>query len=179
MRRLFTAVSMLALFVAGCSEEPRSREEIFKAQQAVDTLYFTADGRELIAPGAERGMTVDEATGELAFAAYQCNNPDCPEREGDEPFLFPLPDPFAYVDEAGKPAIRQPVTEEDFETFDEFIEKKCPACLETRDIDSETPEQRQQYQSYVTRHITPEAREQLAELEAELKRIIEFSQSPE
>ena len=156
----------------GCNryDPPRSRDDIFNDQMSVETLYFTKDGREFLAPGAPRGMIVDEETGELGFAAWQCDNPDCPGRKPNgDPYLFPLPDPFAYVDENGQPAIRQPETEADFKLFNDFIERKCPKCLESRNLPRESAEEAQQYQAWVTMHITPAAQKRLDELEEEMR----------
>ena len=174
LSHLIVALALLSLMVvaSGCGgrQRPRTRDDIFNDQMSVETLYFTKEGREFRAPGAPRGMTVEEATGELGFAAWQCDNPDCPGRNSDgSPYLFPLPDPFAYVDANGQPAIRQPETEEDFAAFEEFLKRRCPKCLEIRNLNSESDEQAQQYQAWVVRHITPEAEKRLADLEVELK----------
>ena len=163
---------------SGCGgyDPPRTRDEIAADQIAVDTIYFKQDGTQFHAPGTKRGMIVDDA-GQLAHAAWQCNNAECPGR-GDEgsPYLFPSADPFAYVDETGQPAIRQPETEADFKLFEDFIERKCPKCLEIRQLDSETDQQRQQYQGYLVRHVTSKAEQQLAELEAEMKAYLDKNQ---
>ena len=121
IRGWLTAISLTCvLLMPGCSgcnqnNSPRTRDDIFNDQMAVETLYFTEDGDQVLAPGSTRGMVVDEASGKLAHAAWQCNNPNCPGRgpEG-EPYQFALPDPFAYIDEDGQPAIRQPETQSDF-----------------------------------------------------------------
>lgn len=180
LRWIRLLVFSVALGCSGCSsdyEPPRTREDIFKDQIAVETIYFREDGSQFTAPGTKLGMTVDKRSGKLAWAAWQCNNPNCPARGADGgPHLFPLPDPFAYVDANGEPAIRQPETEEDFQRFNDFIERKCPACLKIRDLDSETEQQRQQYQSWVTRHITPGAEKQLAALEEEMKEYLKRNQ---
>ncbi len=160
--------AVVAVAAGGCRDEPRTRQDVFRDQLEVETLYFTADGERIYAPGADRGMIVDDS-GRVAFAAWQCENPDCPGRTNDKPFLFPLPDPFAYVDDKGQVAIGQPISDADMAKFEDFIDLKCPACLPTRDRERETAEQRQQYQSWVTRHVTPKAQRQLAELEEELR----------
>lgn len=152
-----------------------TREEIREARVQVPTLYLTEDGREIIAPGNQRGAIVDPQTNQIAWKAYQCENPNCPgEGKGDRPFVFPRPHPLLYVNEEGKIAARTPKTKEDFEQFDAYAEAKCPACLKIRDLKSETDEERHQYNNWVEPYVLPEAEERLEELEAEHERYLEY-----
>ena len=169
----FAAGIIVAL--VGCSryERPRTREDIFHDRESVDTLYLTEDGQRLVAPKRVRGMTVDVASGKLAWQAWECGNPNCPARGTDgKPFLFPRPDPFAYVNADGEPDIRQPTTADDFKQMDEYMLRRCPACLTTRKLSSETAEQREQFQNFVKPHVLPQAEMRLRQLDEEYQAYI-------
>jgi len=135
----------------GCRQsepEPLSEAESFQQQLEQPALYFTAEtNTRVIAPAKER-LFVDEKTGELAWPAMECGNPDCPGRgENGEPFLFIEPDPGMVIQTDGSigydpskaRAARNQVM-------------GCPKCLETRDLKNETAQQRQQYIRWVRVH---------------------------
>ena len=170
------AIGIVLLCSCGGDKLPMTRDQIFDARMSVDTLYMTESGEEFVAPGNKLGVTTSPATNELAWAAWKCENPDCPEKSGGQegrPFVFIWPNFLAYVDADGSVAFRQPSTPEDFERFAEFAEPKCPACLEIRDLDRESPEVRLQYQNWCSKYILPEAEEQLRELDEEYAKYLE------
>ena len=138
---------------------------------AVDTLYLAEDGREIIAPGNRHGVVVVPGTKQLAWAAHQCDNPDCPGKgKGDRPFLFIWPMPFAFAREDGTVGFRQPQTETDFELLEKFGEMLCPACLKTRNQEEETHQQREQYTRWCRPYVLPESAKRLEQLDAEYRR---------
>jgi len=152
---------------------PRTTDEIFEDELTVDTLYLTEDGREVIAPGSPTGVIVLPRTKDLAWAAMQCDNPDCPgEGKGDRPFVFPWPDPFKTIDEEGNIQMRQPETQEDFALLDQFAEPACPACLPTRNRAKETLDEKIKYKSWVRPYVLPESAEQLKRLEEEKRGLL-------
>ena len=119
-------------------------------------------------------MIVDPKTKKLAWAAWQCNNPDCPERaEGGRPYLFIRRDPFKFVKKDGTVGLGQPQSQKDFELFEQYAEVTCPACLKTRNREAETAEQRQQYKRWCQRYVLPEAAARLKQLTEQRKRRIE------
>ena len=56
-------------------------------------------------------------------------------------------------------------------------ERKCPKCLEIRNRSSETEEETQRYQAWVTKHHAPAAQKRLAELEKEMREYINRNQA--
>ncbi len=168
--RSYLAILSVLLSVAlGCSryEKPRSREDIFNDRIAVDTLYITKDGNEVIAPGTVRGVIVTKS-GELAFEAWQCNNPNCPGRKVDgSPYLFPWPDPFAFVKEDGTPSMRAPENEAEDKLMAEFSNQRCPECLKQRKVATESVEEREKYRNWLQTHVLPQAEKQLKRLDEE------------
>ncbi|MCA9267069.1 MAG: hypothetical protein KDA41_01295 [Planctomycetales bacterium] len=165
----FLAALVVAQSACSRSERPRTKDDIFQDRLTVDTLYITADGQQITAPGnADRALVVDQAAGAIAWPAWRCDNPACPGRSATgEPFVFPWPDPFASVSSAGAIVIRQPVSDADFKTMDDYAEQKCPQCLAQRNIARESDETRQQYKNWCQPHVLPSAAKRLAELDAE------------
>lgn len=183
----------MLLAIAGCSSKPeevenvppspprpasaeevrQTREEIFQKRLAVDMLYLTEGGIEVVAPGNSQGAIVDTATGKLAWAAWQCDNPQCPGRKSDnQPLLFPSINPWLYAKEDGTIGLRQMKTEAEIRQTEEFGEQKCPVCLKIRNRDSETAQQRQQYQAWCRPHVLPQAAQQLKKLEQEYRQLL-------
>ncbi len=160
--------TLIALSVTACGprEEPTlTREEIFEERVKADTLYLTEEGQEIIAPGSPFEATVDPKTNKLAWRAWQCNNPNCPgEGKGDRPFLFTWPDPFKFVAEDGTIGVRQPISDEDFELFDKFSQQACPACLKSRNRETETLDQQLEYQAWCQLYVLPESAQRLQEI---------------
>jgi len=157
----------------GPREEPTlTRGQIFEERIKVDTLYLTEDGREIIAPGTPLEAIVYPKTNKLAWRAWQCNNPDCPgEGKDGRPFLFTCPDPFKFVAEDGTVGIRQPEdTDKDRELFARYSEQVCPACLPLRNRETETLDQRLQYQQWCQPYVLPRSAKQLKKLDDEFRR---------
>jgi hypothetical protein len=139
----------------------------------VDTLYFTEDGREIIAPGNSQHVVIDPVSGGLAWGAWQCDNPSCPGRKPDgKPFLFPWPNPFCYVTSERKVGKRQPETDADLRQAEELADVQCPACVKNRNLAAESAETRQQFRLWCRQHELPQAAEQRAKLAEEYRRLM-------
>ncbi len=97
------ALFIVSLSLSSCGPgKPPTREELFQESLTLETIYLTEDGREIKAPGNRDGVIIDPETKTMAWAAHQCDNPECPgERKGDRPFLFPRPQPFAFIKDDG------------------------------------------------------------------------------
>ncbi|MCE9553962.1 MAG: hypothetical protein K8T91_11385 [Planctomycetes bacterium] len=158
---------------ASVAQPSPESDDILDRQMTVDTLYFANDGRELVAPGNVLRATVDPTTRKLAWAAWQCDNPQCPGRKPDgKPQLFPWPNPFLFIKEDGTIATRQPVTEPELLQADENRDVRCPACLKNRNLSAETPQQREQYRNWCRLHVLPQAAQQRKKLEDEYRRVM-------
>lgn len=180
-------LGLLLLAIAGCSsksgddvpttapigaEQQRAADGILEKQLEVDTLYLAEDGKESIAPGNRQGVIVEPGTGKLAWAAWECNNPSCPGRRPEgKPLLFPRPNPLYFAKQDGTAGLRQPTTEAELLEAQDRAEVKCPACLKTRNLAAETPEQRQQYQFWCRAYVLPQAAEQRQQLAEEYRRL--------
>lgn len=158
------AVLCLALSACGEAPPPRTSDEIFQERLALPALYFTAQtNQRVIAPG-DRGIFVDEKTGEICFRGLACLCPDCPGKNPDgTPFVFAAPDPALIIQADGSIGSDQSKAVYD-ETFGQ-----CPRCLETRNLKQETGEQRRQFIDWVQPHVLPENVQRMAELDAELQ----------
>lgn len=149
--------------LVGCGEDtPVSRDDIFLKQMELPTLYLTAQsGKRVIAP-ANKGVFVDEATGEICWPAIACHNPKCPGRGLDgEVFLFVIPTPGATGQSDGTVTIDPSKVAPPNGT-----DGLCPECLRIRKPSNETAELKQKYVNWVKPYVLPEAAEQLKEIEA-------------
>lgn len=138
--------------LTACSRDPATRDDIFADQMNLPAVYLTAKTNKRIIAPTSLGIHVDKETGEIAWPALACNAPNCPGRgDNGEPFLFIAPDPSMIVKpdgtlgydraaSAGKPG---PTL-------------GCPQCLKKRRLETETPEQRQQYINWVKPYVLPE-----------------------
>lgn len=159
------------MVLAGCGKD-RSIQEIEKEERSLDALYLTAEiGKEITAPG-NKGVFVDEETGELCYPAYMCANPDCPgKKSGDRPFLFIHRDVLVRVGPGGKvvrdeiPPGKDPV--EFIKSRGGFLVATCPACWEVRKARAETPAQKQQFIDWARPYTLPETAKRMEELEQE------------
>jgi hypothetical protein len=166
VERLLLVVALLLL--AGCPGEkrPMTRDEIFAARVKVPTLYLTDDGREIVAEGTQFGAIVDPQTKKLAWAAYQCDNPQCPGKPvGERPYLFTWPNPVLFAGEDGTVQSGQPISPEELAAFEKFKTMVCPACeaAKTPNPNGLMPR----------RYVLPEGQKRLDELELEYKQWIE------
>jgi len=161
-RRLLLGFALLAI-LATCSCGSRdaptlTREQLLQERLKVNVLYLTEDGREIIAPSNRFRAVVDPKTNKLAWAAWQCDNPNCPGKgKHGRPFLFPRRDPFVFVKEDGTVGCRQPESKKDIELFEEYAVATCPACSKTE----------------VRQYVLPESAARLKELEEAHKRRID------
>jgi hypothetical protein len=159
------------MVLAGCGKD-RSIQEIEKEERSLDALYLTAEtGKEITAPG-NKGVFVDQETGELCYPAYMCANPDCPgKKSGDRPFLFIHRDVLVRVGPGGKvvrdeiPPGKDPV--EFIKSRGGFPAPTCPACWEVRKARAETPAQKQQFIDWARPYTLPETAKRMEELEQE------------
>ena len=160
--------------LVGCGGD-RSLEDIKKEKRSLDVLYLTAEtGKEVVSP-SNRGVFVDEETGELCFPAYVCLNPDCPgEKKADRPFLFIHRDVLLRAGPDGElvwdeiPAGKDPMAH--IKSLGGFLNPTCPACWKIRKPQSETPAQKQQYINWAQPYNSPETAKRLEELEQEYQR---------
>ena len=143
---------------------------------AVQTARQTAEtGKEITAP-INKGVFVDEETGELAFPAYGCQNPDCPgEKKNGRPFLFIHRDVLIEgVDDQGNAIYGEiPAGQDSLEFIRSrggFLNPTCPACFKNRTPGSETEAQKQQYMQWAQPYAPPKTAKQDAALEAEYQR---------
>ncbi|MCE9545922.1 MAG: hypothetical protein K8T25_10445 [Planctomycetia bacterium] len=132
--------------------EPRSLSEIGLEQGTLNGLYLTEKtGRQVIAPRNVARSFVDEATGERAWHAYECTNPDCPgpKLPGFKHHLFI----HVITDSEGS--------------------INCPTCEQGRNLTAETPEQVRRWGQFVRPYELPETVRRRGELDAERRASIE------
>ena len=166
---------------------PRTRSEIFEARREVPRLYLTGKSLKRVVAPTSRGIFVDDETGEICWPALGCYNPDCPDRGAHgEPYAFIAANALAYVAEDGSIAYRQPKplqpdvgqfsssdkTGEMYARDPSLLGHVCPACIEVRDLASETDADRRRYQRWIRPHELPETTERLRELNEERRRRI-------
>lgn len=174
-RRIVRALLAVATLAAGCrGRTPATLEQIEADQLALPAVYLTADGREVIVPANRGDVIVAPGSRDLAFRAYTCTNPDCPNRErgtAGRPFLFTWADPLWKVDEQGQLQF-DVVPDRAAETLRRGgqPEPTCPGCLELRAKDAETAEIRQRYRDWVVYYELPESAARRQELDAEHRR---------
>ena len=149
--------------MTGCGETPpKTLEELYSDERQLPAVFIMAEsGEQIIVPG-DRGVFVDDATGELCWPALTCDNPNCPARSnGNKPYLFFAADKAVYAKPDGSIGYdHTKVTE-----ADNFF-GNCPECLKIRDVESETDEQRQQYSNWARPYVLPETAKRREELAA-------------
>ena len=165
----------LLCFSAGCKQDeppPRSRDDVFFERLKLPALYLSADGKTRVIAPANRGLFVDEKSGEICWPALMCQSPECPGRKADgQPFVFVLPDPSIYVKPDGT-----------FGTDSERAEAAkdqpvgCPLCMKDRNLATESPQQRQHYIDWIQPYVLPETAKRLQELDDEDRRREELFQ---
>ena len=170
-------VALAVTLSLGCAK-PRTLEEIEADQRALPVLYLTEETGNRVEASADAGLFVEEETGELAYRAYECQNPDCPGRAGDDqPHLFIHRDVLAKIDANGEvvwepvPAGQNP--QEYIRTQGGFLEPTCPKCAEQRNLETESEEDRQKYRDWVKLHELPKTAARRAELEEEYQAAFE------
>ena len=134
--------------LAGCAESrPKTLEELYDEERKLPAVFITAEsGTRVIAPG-DQGVFVDEKTGEIAWRALTCTNPDCPAQkpQGEEPFLFIAPDPAIIAEPDGTLGYDRSLVDE----ADNYY-GNCPECLKVRNLASESDKDRQRYSNFAT-----------------------------
>lgn len=153
-----------AVLCAGCAKRQRTLEEIDLERRTLPGLYITEKSRTHVIAPRNKGIFVDEATGELAYPAYACQNPDCPGRKGDEPYLFIHGDPALKAGD-NNAVVRGPPVHTGQPS------PVCPACLAERDLKNETPQQKMQYLMWARPYLLPESAARAKELEAEYQQV--------
>ena len=169
----------ILLFLMGCAGDakPRSVEEISAERDRLPGLFMTESGKRVEAEKS-RGVFVDESSGELAWPVYECTNPACPGRSGDQSHLFIWPDPRFHVQSDGTLGTK---TFETAQQWREAVEAArghrqptCQKCLETRNPAGETPEESQRYAEYPRRYVLPETAQRMLELDEEHQQRIDY-----
>jgi hypothetical protein len=168
--------------VVGCGSPPPpvTMESLYRQERELPQVFLTVkSNKRIVAPGDQR-VFVDKATGELAWPALACENPQCPGRSSaGEPFLFVAPDPTIVAKPDGTIGVDPAL-----DTKPNLLLGFCPKCLEIRHREAETDEDRTRYARYVKPYVLPETqkrREELAqarqkrkaELEERMKRPLE------
>ena len=170
-RRVSISAALLAavVLVVGCGPEERTLQQIELERRELLGLFITQKSRTHVNAPRHTGVHVDEATGELAYPAYACDNPDCPKREGEQPFLFIQTDPALSVGPNNE-LVRGPPTPSSQAV------PVCPACLAIRDLENETFQEQTQYMLWAVEYLPPESAARAAELEEEYQRVYDKSQ---
>ncbi len=171
--RILLALLPLLVCSLSCSgpDRPRSRSQIQAEREKLPGLYITESGKRITAP-MNKGMVLDESSGEIAWPAHQCTNPNCPAREGDDPHLFIWPDPRFEVIQGAIQPIDIPTLQELNARLKEKgfpPEALCPECLKNRDPASETSKEQQQYRDWSSLYVLPETAERQKALDEEAK----------
>ena len=132
--------------------EPRAPAAIDEEQRTLNSMYLTEKtGKRVIAPRNIARSLVDEETGERAWHAYECTNPNCPgEKSAGQPhhlFIHIIGDPETPIE--------------------------CPACAKTRNLATETREQAAKWGAYWRPYELPETVRRRGELDDERRRFVE------
>ena len=182
------AAATIAFSLLGCESKkpPRTIADIDFELENLPTIYITEKSEKQIVASSKHGLAfVDPDSGEIAWIAYTCKNPDCPAKgtgQGGRPPLFIWRDPTATVQPNGTVSFqRTPPNGESYESYIERLgghaEATCPACLKTWNQNLEKEEQRKaqkrKYADWVERYIPPEADQRATELRAERAAILE------
>ena len=170
-------VALCFVLPAGCAKRHRPLEEIEADKRDLPTLYLTENSLKRVMAPAGVGIHVDKATGEICYQPYECTNPACPGRIGDDNFLFVHRDVLLTVGADKEIIYGEPPAAGDYA---EFVKSKgghmyptCPKCLEKRNVDAESDEQEKQYRDWVKGYELPETIERREELEAEYQAAFE------
>ena len=155
------------IIICGCGKQERTLEEIELERRTLPTVFITQESRTHVTAPLNQGVVVHEPTGELAYPAFACGNPNCPGREGDQPFLFIQTDPTLSVGPNNE-LVRGPPK-------GAFNMPVCPACLAVRDLENETLQEQAQYMRWAEEYLPPESAAREAELDEEYQRVYEKS----
>jgi hypothetical protein len=169
LRPLIAACGVCLIVSCGGEVPPRPSDEIFRERAGLPTLYLTAKTHQRVIAAGDKGLFVDENSGEVCWPALACHAPNCPGRHSpDEPFVFNAPDP-AFVakpdgtvgyDHSQKPA--------------EKMAGACPECLKGRNLKTESPQVQQNFIDWVQPYVLPETAKRLKRLDEESQRRIQY-----
>ena len=161
----------------GCAKKHRALEEISAEKSDLPTLYLTENSLKRVMAPASVGVHVDEETGEICYQPYECTNPSCPGKKGEENFLFVHRDVLLSVGPNNEIIYGTPPVGVEYAEFIKskggYVGPTCPKCFETRNLESETDEQRQQYQDWVQGYELPETVQRRKELDEEYQAAFE------
>lgn len=171
---VFTA--LIVCVAGGCAKE-RTLEQIEADQSSLQTLYLTEKTNKQVLATANKGLFVDEATGEICYQPYECTRPDCPGKTAGNPVLFVHRDVFVSLGPDKKFIYELPPAGV---PYDEAVRARggqpgptCPHCLKTRQLNSETPEQKAEFQKWIRAYELPETIQRRKELQEEHTRAFE------
>lgn len=151
---------LLIAVVAGCGRRPeRTLDVIAAEQESLPVLYLTRGGDEVVAAPALGDVVVEPTTRQLAFRAYVCTHPNCPDRDrraDGRPSLFIWEDPLWRIDDRGEPQYEVvPDRMAEIVRRGGTPEPTCPACRSRRDPSRETPAERGGYRERVAYYELP------------------------
>ena len=170
---------VLNAMLVGCGGKPppRTLADIERDRANLPALFLTEQSRrEVLAPATKGDLIYDSGSGENAWLAYYCENPDCPGKhkgENGRPFLFVWRDPRKHATPDGTIVVDvEPGRDESHAAFmarlGGHLTPTCPECLALRDLKSETPEQSHKYAEWAKAYQLPEAVQRRKELDAEV-----------
>ncbi len=134
---------------------------MFRERMKLPRLYLTAETRSRVIAPTDKGVFVDEASGEICWPTLVCNAPNCPGKAADgKPLVFIAPDPCTFKKPDGTLGY-DPARE----SLGEKYSGACPECLKIRDLGTETPQQRQRYIKWVRPYVLPETARRLKQLD--------------
>lgn len=173
-RHLLPILLLAALVVSGCGRQPeRTLAEIAAEQESLPVLYITRGGTEVVAPPALGDVVVEPKSRQLAFRAYRCTNPDCPDRGrgvDGRPSLFIWEDPLWRIDDGGVPQYEVvPDRMAEILRRGGLAEPTCPACRLRRDPERETAAERRRYREWVEYHELPASADRRRALDQEYR----------
>lgn len=162
-------VCLSASAMAGCGAQddtPRSEDRILEERQSLPAVFLTVKtGKRVLAPG-DRTFLFDKTSGEAAWRALACPAADCPGRGSDgQPFLYIAPDLGIEVTESGARPASKAVQDPSL--------GYCPECWAKKNLAKAPAAELLKYAN-AQPYVLPESAKREAELDAELKRRIEY-----
>lgn len=164
----------VAVATWGCGPGgPRTADQIAAEQLALPVLYLATDGERVTAPANQTDVVIVPGSRRLAFRAYHCTNPDCPNRDrgsDGRPFLFTWPDPLWRIGDKGE--LEYEVVEDrlgEVVRRGSSAEPTCPGCRTRRNPGNESAEVRQRYRDWVVYYELPESAARSKQLDAEYR----------
>ncbi|MGE3805789.1 MAG: hypothetical protein AB7K24_14030 [Gemmataceae bacterium] len=165
------AVPCVCLLSACGQEPPKPSLQVSRERESLTYLYLTdKTATRVMAPG-DRGLVfVDPGTNEICYRAKVCTNPDCPGKQGDEPFLFVTPDPALIVKPDGTIGADPKKAGPPRDAQQRLIEQGlCPECVKKNNLADLSDDELQKYLQYVQEYLPPEAAARAEELRKSLQ----------